>query len=235
MNNVVQFTQGGLPADPSSLAQMGTAVAASAGSGGADDLLRLLRDGMWVFGAENVEPEEGSKWAINPYSFQHGYICWGDNSNVLGEVMVPVMQPLPQRSELADMGEDKDGKPFVWQDQLSFQLQCISGEDRGVQVLFKTTSVGGKRATGEMANRISSRAVDGSDELIPVVHLSVDSYQHKQYGKIYTPVFEIVEWIAASDEAPEQEAEPAQQAEAATEPAANADAPKPTGRRRRSR
>jgi len=31
---------------------------------------------------------------------------------------------------------------------------------------------------------------------VPVVKLSHDFYQHKSYGKIYTPVFEVVEWIS---------------------------------------
>jgi hypothetical protein len=37
------------------------------------------------------------------------------------------------------------------------------------------------------------------------VKLKKDHYQHKSYGKIYTPVFEIVEWISMEGE-PEVEA-----------------------------
>ena len=35
---------------------------------------------------------------------------------------------------------------------------------------------------------------------VPVVMLKKDHYQHKSYGKIYTPVFEIVEWISMEGE-----------------------------------
>jgi hypothetical protein len=34
------------------------------------------------------------------------------------------------------------------------------------------------------------------------VRLKKDHYAHKSYGKIYTPVFEIVEWMSMDGEAP---------------------------------
>jgi hypothetical protein len=46
---------------------------------------------------------------------------------------------------------------------------------------------------------------------VAVVRLKKDHYAHKSYGKIYTPVFEIVEWISmdadATDVKVEAEAE----------------------------
>jgi hypothetical protein len=48
---------------------------------------------------------------------------------------------------------------------------------------------------------------------VPVVRLKKDHYSHKSYGKIYTPVFEIVEWVgmdgAADEAAPALEEAPA--------------------------
>jgi hypothetical protein len=43
---------------------------------------------------------------------------------------------------------------------------------------------------------------------VPIVTLGKDHYQHKSYGRIYTPVFEIVEWVSMDGEeaAPEAEA-----------------------------
>ena len=31
---------------------------------------------------------------------------------------------------------------------------------------------------------------------VPIVKLQKDHYQHKSYGRIYTPVFEVVEWVS---------------------------------------
>jgi hypothetical protein len=58
---------------------------------------------------------------------------------------------------------------------------------------------------------------------VAIVRLKKDHYVHKSYGRIYTPVFEIVEW-AGMDGTAEAEAEVEAEAEAA--PAA--------GRRRRA-
>jgi hypothetical protein len=55
---------------------------------------------------------------------------------------------------------------------------------------------------------------------VAVVRLRKDHYAHKSYGKIYTPVFEVIEWISMDGEAEAPKAEEA--------PAA------PAGRRRRS-
>jgi hypothetical protein len=38
------------------------------------------------------------------------------------------------------------------------------------------------------------------------VRLRKDHYAHKSYGKIYTPVFEVVEWVSMDGEAPAVEA-----------------------------
>ena len=48
-----------------------------------------------------------------------------------------------------------------------------------------------------------------------MVRLKKDHYMHKSYGRIYTPVFEIVEWVGMDGEAAEPEAQ-------AEEPAAPA-------------
>lgn len=192
MSNVIQFGSQGntLPTNPADLQNLGVA-AASMSQGDSVDLLRLMRDGTWVFGAENIEPEEGSMWAINPYSFQHGYIAWADGS-IHGELMVPIMRALPPRGELGDA-------PEGWQEQISFQLQCVSGEDKGQTVAFKTTSVGGKRAAAKMASTIASQAAEDPEHVVPVVTLETDHYKHKTYGKIYTPVLAISKWVAIGD------------------------------------
>jgi len=47
------------------------------------------------------------------------------------------------------------------------------------------------------------------------VRLKKDHYTHKSYGRIYTPVFEIVEWVGMDgerDEAKAEEAAPAAEA-----------------------
>jgi hypothetical protein len=44
---------------------------------------------------------------------------------------------------------------------------------------------------------------------VPIVRLSKDHYAHKSYGRIYTPVFEVVEWVGMDGEGATEEAEEA--------------------------
>jgi len=42
---------------------------------------------------------------------------------------------------------------------------------------------------------------------VAIVKLKKDHYAHKSYGKIYTPVFEVIEWVGMdADETPAEDA-----------------------------
>src|SRR5688572_21143456 len=125
-------------------------------------------------------------------SLQHGFIAWadgdGDNSGgPLGEVMVPATSPLPARSELRDVGAD-------WDQQFSFQLKCVEGEDAGTQVLYKTASTGGTNAVDKLIAKIMTQLDADPEHPVPIIELSNDSYPHKKWGKTYVPVFVVRDW-----------------------------------------
>jgi hypothetical protein len=163
--------------------------------------------GDWVFGADQTEVDEGTLWAVNPFSFVHGYIAWGDGE-VLGEKMVSVSHPLPEM-ESAPAGAKRG-----WETQVGMSLKCISGPDNGLEVRYNVTSVGGKRAVQGLAVAIAQQVESDQSKPVPVVTLKRDHYTHKSYGKIYTPVFEVQEWMSmdgdkAEGDKPEAEAAPA--------------------------
>jgi hypothetical protein len=161
------------------------------------------RTGHWVFGADQTEAEDDSRWAVNPFSFVHGFIAWGDGE-VLAEKLVPVTEPLPEL-EAAPPGAKKG-----WEPQTGLSLKCISGEDAGLEARFTTTSVGGRKAVQTLAVAIAAQVEKDQGKPVPVVKLAKDHYTHKSYGRIYTPVFEVVEWVSMNGEAaPEAEAAPA--------------------------
>lgn len=248
MGKLLQFTgNANLPTNPADLANIGAAVAVTANSGVAGNLLRMQRDGLWVYGAENTQVEEGSTWAINPHSFQHGYCCWSDGK-LAGEVMVPISSPLPPRSGLKevigpvrnDRGQEIGEEVKEWTDQLMFDLVCLDGEDEGTAVTYKTNSVGGKNAIGAVATAIGARAQSGAKDVVPVVKLEVDHYTHRKWGKIYTPELTIVDWLtmegpaAEGGDSPEQEVvEEAEAIQAPVEDSAPTEPPRPGRRRRR--
>lgn len=211
MSNIVTFSQANLPA----VASLSTALRSLENdvSPAGVAILKMDKTGHWVFGADQTEVEDDATWAVNPFSFVHGFIAWGDG-DVLGEKMVSVSQPLPEL----------DGAPPAakrgWETQVGLSLKCISGEDKGLEVRFSTTSVGGKRAVQALAVAIANQVEADQATPVPVIYLKKEHYQHKSYGKIYTPVFEIKEWVGMDAEASGETAEE--------------DAPAQTTRRRRS-
>jgi hypothetical protein len=179
-------------------------------------IIKMDRTGHWVFGADQTEVEEGSRWAVNPFSFVHGFIAWGDGE-VLGEKMASVSAPLPEL-DVAPPGAKKG-----WETQVGMSLKCISGEDAGMEARFTSTSVGGKRAVQDLAVLIATQVDKEPTSPVPVVTLGKEHYQHKSYGRIYTPLFDVQEWVSIDGGAP-----------AAVDPEPEADAPAPSGRRRRA-
>lgn len=214
MSNLVKFSQANLPA-VSSLSTALRSITTDVGPGGVV-ILKMDKTGHWVYGADQTEVEDDATWAVNPFSFVHGFIAWGDGE-VLGEKMVSVAQPLPE------LDPAPPGAKKGWEPQVGMSLKCTSGEDEGMEARYTVTSVGGKRAVQTLAVAIAAQVEKDQSKPVPIVRLKKDHYSHKSYGKIYTPVFEIVEWVSMDGEAQEElEADAAPAAEAA-----------PTGRRRR--
>lgn len=200
---------------------------------GGEPILRMGRDGIWVYGAENIEVEDGSLWAINPLSLKHGWINWKkipegsrEKAEKFGDILVPMHEPKPAFASLPvyEGGE--------WAEQTSITLRCISGTDEGTQVDYKPSSVGGANAMKELISAIMAQLDKDPDHPVPVVLLESDSYQNKTYGKIYVPDIQIQNWIAmdglGDDELPQDPPrgeQPQEQAQEQTQAAA-------TGRRR---
>jgi hypothetical protein len=212
MSNLVTFGSGNLP----SVASLTTAlrsIETEIGPAGVV-IIKMDKTGHWVFGADQTEIEDDSLWAINPFSFVHGFIAWGDGE-VLGEKMVSVSQPLPELD--AAPPNAKKG----WEAQVGLSMKCISGEDKGMEARYTTTSVGGKRSVQALAVAIATQVEKDQTKPVPVVLLKKEHYTHKSYGRIYTPVFDIQEWVtmdvdAAPADAPKIEAPQAEEAAPAT-------------------
>jgi len=187
VSNLSVFSKAGLPAISTLTASLAS-IAVSAGPAGVV-ILKMDKGGHWVFGADQTEVEDDSTWAVNPFSFVHGFIAWGDGE-VLGEKMVSVSQPLPEHSATPP------GAKKGWEEQIGMSLKCLTGDDKGMEARYTTTSVGGKRGVQTIAAALAEQVSVDETKPVPVVKLSHDFYQHKSYGKIYTPVFEVVEWIS---------------------------------------
>lgn len=188
MSNLTVFAAAGLP----SVGELTAALRRTetlAGTSGGGIILKMDKTGHWVFGSDQTEVEPDSRWAINPFSFVHGYIAWGEGE-VLGECMGPITAPLPEH------GPVPDGCKKGWEVQIGASVKCVSGEDAGMDARYQATSVGGKKALTTLGLAIAAQVEKDPTKPVPVAVLRKEHYQHKSYGRIYTPVFEVVDWIA---------------------------------------
>ena len=197
MSNLTTFSGANLPSVKSLATALRTIETDVGGAGTV--IIKMDKTGHWVFGAEQTEIEDDSTWAVNPFSFVHGYIAWGDGE-VLAEKMVSVSQPLPEL-EAAPPGAKKG-----WETQVGMSIKCLDGEDKGMEARYTTTSVGGKKGVQALAVAIATQVEKDQDKPVPVVQLGKEHYTHKSYGRIYTPVFKVLEWVGMDGEAQAEEA-----------------------------
>ena len=196
MSNIATFKGANLPA----VSTLSTALRSLETVAGPANsvIIKMDKTGHWVFGADQTEVEDDSTWAINPFSFVHGFIAWGDGE-VLAEKMVSVTEPLPEM-EAAPAAAKKG-----WEAQVGLSMKCLTGADKDMEARYTVTSVGGKRAVQTLAVAIAQQVEKDQSKPVPVVRLKKDHYTHKSYGRIYTPVFEIVEWVSMDGERDEPE------------------------------
>jgi hypothetical protein len=215
MSNITTFSGANLPSVKSLATALRTIETDVGGAGTV--IIKMDKTGHWVFGADQTEIEDGSTWAVNPFSFVHGYIAWGDGE-VLAEKMVSVSQPLPEL-EAAPPGAKKG-----WETQVGMSIKCLDGEDKGMEARYTTTSVGGKKGVQALAVAIATQVEKEQSKPVPVVELGKEHYTHKSYGRIFTPVFKVLEWVsmdgeAQAEEAPEELTAPKAEAETEAAPA----------------
>ena len=191
--------------------------------GGNVQFLKMLKQtGEWVYGAEDIDVEPGSRWAVNPLSLQTGFIAWGGGGKPLGKMMRSIFQPAIRRDELQNVGKE-------WSENIAFQMQCISGEDEGVVVEYTQNSYGGRAAFAELVKALQvqlAKVAGSSDQslIVPVIVMNSSDYKHPEFGKIFNPIFDVVGWIsmdgpAAGAAAEPQPNEPRQGAQVETPPA----------------
>jgi hypothetical protein len=197
MSNITTFSGANLPSVKSLATALRTIEADVGGAGTV--IIKMDKTGHWVFGADQTEIEDAATWAVNPFSFVHGYIAWGDGE-VLAEKMVSVSQPLPEL-EAAPPGAKKG-----WETQVGMSIKCLSGADVGMEARYTTTSVGGKKGVQALAVAIATQVEKDQDKPVPVVELGKEHYTHKSYGRIFTPLFKVIEWVGMDGEAKAEEA-----------------------------
>ena len=185
--------------------------------------LKMSKAGEWIYGADETEVAPGSAFAIDPSSYAQGYIAWADGQLIDEKMALAGQVPVT----LADLPELPAG--VRWDSQVAFAMKGLEGAEEGLQMLYKVSSRGGKEVIATLLGEIIAQGKAGKP-VCPIVTLSTSSYKHKKYGKIYTPVLTVADWI----DLPEPGAAPEPKAVAEPEPAPEPDKPKRARRSRRA-
>ena len=151
--------------------------------------LKMSKAGEWVYGAEETEVSADSAFIIDPSSYAQGFVAW-DDGELINEVMAAAGQTPVTLADLPDLPVG-----CKWDPQVAFALKGVEGAEDGLQMLYKVSSRGGKQAVSELLSKIIERGKGGETALCPVVLLDNSSYKHKKYGKIFTPVLSVDEWM----------------------------------------
>jgi hypothetical protein len=159
-------------------------------------LLYKSRSNAWIYGRQLTEPEEGSRWGVNPRTFERGYVAFNGKQK-LGERMLFVGLPEINLAELPDVGAP-------WQKQMSVEMKCLDGADAGVEVVHKANTEGGLSAILELIEQVRDRinSKQHGDNVVPIVLLDKGGYNHSQYGWTGTPLLTVVGWMSQSGPAP---------------------------------
>ena len=189
-----------------SLAELQTALAnvntaAIIGRSGLPMMLFKAREGSgaWGYGQRRIIPEPDSRWAINPLTFQRGYIAFGPDKKVLGEHLASIAKPMIDVTTLPNVNAP-------WQEEWTVNMKCLDGADAGVEVIFKANTDGGVKAVVTLLELVRNQIDRGQDEhkgkIAPIAKLERDSYPHPQYGKTNIPVLTVVDWMPLDGPAP---------------------------------
>ena len=160
-----------------------------------------LKNGRWLFGANNSEVTKKSTWFFDPRTVQHGWICWTDDANKgsgkaaapLGQRMVPFSQPKPLEVDLPFFA---DG---TWASQYIIKVVCVSGDEVGTELRYQSSAQGMIEQLVKLLVTIEQRILSDEQAVFPVVKLRTTDYNHPQWGQTFKPEFKIVDWLTAEE------------------------------------
>jgi hypothetical protein len=160
--------------------------------------------GDWILGEEEKHVPEGVTFVANMEEYYRGWVRWWDGKptdHLIGRVVD--RHSVQAREELGDLDESKwETEPNglrrdPWSRTCYLALRNASDEEI---VCFTSSSDGGRKAAAKLADRYD-RLRHRHKAKMPVIGLSSESYQHKTYGKILKPMFQIVDWAYWDDDA----------------------------------
>jgi len=153
--------------------------------------VKYTKYGEWVYGQDDTEIDSKEQWAVNPIAAGIGFVGWGDKEHgnegtPLGEHFAhPVAgEPILEEETLDEI----DGK---WLQAIKLEFKNL--EDK-TELVWKANSTGARNAYKSVMEKVADRLEAENAFCVPVVTMGKSHYNHTKYGKIFTPLLEVVAW-----------------------------------------
>tara|TARA_R110001632_G_scaffold9283_6_gene35749 strand:- start:1430 stop:2101 length:672 start_codon:yes stop_codon:yes gene_type:complete len=171
------------------MASTAQVVQTQTGTGGKSFVRFDSATGEFTHGKEN-EDITGEAVVVNMKTFMHGWTLWHMRKPTKIEVLFN--QPLPQAM---DSKENSKGKMDHPNESRSFDAAFTDEDDTIIS--FGSSTYGGRKGCDDVLNAFLLKAASGeSVYLYPVVELNSENYTSAEWGKIFNPVFAVVDWMA---------------------------------------
>ena len=170
-----------------------------------------FKNGDWSYGQNGDELPIGTRLIANMPGLRIGWKRWQDRQ-VTSEVMQLLIEN-PREAPRSTLGDDD---PSLWpiDDRtkqvrdpwaLTNELQLVDGT--GQQYIYSTSSQGGLNCIRRLCEEYSKLRRQ-KPNMLPVVELEADHYQHKEFGKTYVPQLPICAWLPEGSEVADIDAPP---------------------------
>jgi hypothetical protein len=153
--------------------------------------------GDWTLGEEAKTVPADARFVVNLEEYYRGWVRWWDGKptdHLIGRVID--RHRVPPREELGDLDKSKwetepsGARRDPWAKTVYLAMRDMSN---GEIVCFTSPSDGGRKAVARLADHYDRKRHLFKAKM-PIVCLEQESYQHKVYGKILKPRFNVVDW-----------------------------------------
>lgn len=161
-----------------------------------------FKNGEFLFGQNGDELPIGTKLAANVGGLRVGWKRWfaGAVTDDMLELLVD-QKPLQPRNSLGDMDPqmwERDEKTKEPRDPWQFTNELTLVDGDGETYIYATASKGGIGAIGRLC-KVYGKEYRQRPGMVPIVELATDFYMHKDYGKTYFPIFNLVDWVSEEE------------------------------------
>ena len=159
-------------------------------------LLKFVK-GEWLIGEQQSSIGPTALFIANLDEYWRGWVRWENKeptNHAIGRVIDRHRVHL--REELGDLDQncwetDSNGiKRDPWQRVTYLVMRNVENDEI---ITFTSTSDGGRKAVAKLADRFD-RLRHKHPAKMPVVTLTSESYQHKEFGKVLKPKFLLMGW-----------------------------------------